>query len=188
MRLYPEAGQRSARAVRAARQRGVQGAAVTAAVAVVASVLSVSTAEVAPARAQPLQKWRPSGVSDALKDLQTETGHKLHVADYPQTGTALTLGGLRSRLAGKDAQAWLHAHAKLFGVADTDGMLAKVTDRVQLPDSSGGKHVWYDQSLHGMPVYNARLGVHLNAGSPLVTAVTNGLRPDLIPRPRRIRR
>ncbi|WP_220296845.1 NPP1 family protein [Streptomyces sp. MBT84] len=181
VRFYPEAGQRSARAVRAARQRAVQGAAVTAVVAVVASMLSVSTAEAAPAHAQTLQKWRPSGVSDALKDLQTETGHKLHVADNPQTGTPSTLGGLRSRLTRKDVPAWLHAHARLFGVADTDDMLTKVTDRVQLPDPSGAKHVWYDQSIHGVPVYNARLGVHLNAGSTTVTAVTNGLRPDLIP-------
>ncbi|MFF3257229.1 NPP1 family protein [Actinacidiphila glaucinigra] len=181
VRLYPATGQRSDRAVRAARQRAVRATAVTAAVAVVASVLTVSTAAAAPAQPQPLPKWRASGVGDALKELQRETGHKLNVANNPQTGTPSTLGGLRSRLAGRDVPAWLHAHAKLFGVADTDGMLSKVTGRAQLPDSTGAHHVWYDQSIHGVPVYNARLGVHLDRGNTTVTAVTNGLRPDLIP-------
>ncbi|MDX3235201.1 NPP1 family protein [Streptomyces sp. ME03-5709C] len=181
VRFHPATGQRSVKAVRAARQRAVRGTAVAAAVAVVASVLTASTASAATAQTQPLPKWRPSGVSDALKELQREAGHKLDVADNPQTGTPSTLGGLRSRLAGRDVPAWLHAHAKLFGVADTDGMLSKVTGRVQLPDSTGAHHVWYDQSFHGVPVYNARLGVHLDRGNTTVTAVTNGLRPDLVP-------
>lgn len=181
VRFYPAKGQRSARDVRAARQWTVRGAAVAAAVAVVASVLSVGTSAAAPPRPQPLTKWRPSGVGDALKDLQSEAGHKLDVANNPQTGTPSALGGLRSRLAGKDVPGWLHGHAKLFGVADTDGMLSKGTGRVQLPDSTGAHHVWYDQSIHGVPVYNARLGVHLDSRDTEVTAVTNGLRPDLIP-------
>ncbi|MDX3097785.1 NPP1 family protein [Streptomyces sp. ME19-03-3] len=181
VRFYPATRQRPVKAVRAARHRAVRGTAVAAAVAVIASVLTAGTAAAAPTPTQPLPKWRPSGVSDALKELQRETGHKLDVAANPQTGTPSTLGGLRSRLAGRDVRAWLHAHAKLFGVADTDGMLSKVTGRVQLPDSTGAHHVWYDQSIHGVPVYNARLGVHLDRGNTTVTAVTNGLRPDLVP-------
>ncbi|QFZ78441.1 hypothetical protein GFH48_38850 [Streptomyces fagopyri] len=181
VRFYPAAGQRSPRDAGAARQRAVRATAVTAAVAVVASVLSATTATAAPAHPRPLPKWRASGVSDALKKLQRESGHKLHVTSNPQTGTPSTLGSLRSRLTGRDVPAWLHTHAKLFGVTDTDGMLSTVTGRVQLPDSTGAHHVWYDQSIHGVPVYNARLGVHLDRGNTAVTAVTNGLRPDLIP-------
>ncbi|MFJ2397251.1 NPP1 family protein [Streptomyces sp. NPDC087843] len=181
VRCYPATGQRSTRDARGARQRAVRGTAVTAAVAVVASVLSASTATAAPAHTHPLPKWRASGVSDALKKLQREAGHKLNVTDNPQTGTPSTLGSLHSRLTGHDVPAWLHAHAKLFGVTDTAGMLSTVTGRVQLPDSTGAHHVWYDQSIHGVPVYNARLGVHLDRSDTTVTAVTNGLRPDLIP-------
>ncbi|MFF3606686.1 NPP1 family protein [Streptomyces sp. NPDC002463] len=181
VRFYPAAGQRSVRDVRAARQRAVRGTVVTAVVAMVASALSVSTAGAASGHPKPLPKWRASGVRDALNELQRETGRKLDVADSPQTGTPSTLGGLRSRLAGGDVPAWLHAHAKLFGVADTDGMLSKVTGRVQLPDPKGAQHVWYDQSIDGVRVYNARLGVHLDRDKTTVTAVTNGLRPDLIP-------
>ncbi|MFE7751946.1 NPP1 family protein [Streptomyces sp. NPDC057428] len=181
VRFYPATGRRSARDVRVARQRAVRGATVTAVVALVASVLSVGTAGAASGQTQPLQKWRPSGVGEALKDLQRETGHKLDVADNPQTGTPSMLGGLRSRLVGEGVPAWLHAHAKLFGVADTEGMLSKGTGRVPLPDPKGAHHVWYDQSIHGVRVYNARLGVHLDSGGKTVTAITNGLRPDLIP-------
>ncbi|MEU1621514.1 NPP1 family protein [Streptomyces sp. NPDC005722] len=180
-RFYPSTRQRSDHDVQAARQRAVRGTAVAAAVAVVASVLTASTASAAPTQPQPLPKWRASGVSDALKGLQRETGHKLNVASNPQTGTPSALGGLHSRLAGGDVPAWLRAHAKLFGVADTDGMLSKGTGRVQLPDPTGAHHVWYDQSIHGVPVYNARLGVHLDRSNTTVTAVTNGLRPDLVP-------
>ncbi|MGW2036223.1 NPP1 family protein [Streptomyces sp. NPDC001761] len=181
VRLHPSTRRRPARDVRAARQWAVRGTAVAAAVAVVASVLSAGAATAASAQPRPLPRWRASGVGDALKELQREAGRKLDVARNPQTGTPSALGGLRSRLAGHDVPAWLHAHAKLFGVADTDDMLSKVTGRAQLPDPTGAHHVWYDQSIHGVPVYNARLGVHLDRGNTTVTAVTNGLRPDLIP-------
>ncbi|MER7538979.1 NPP1 family protein [Streptomyces sp. NPDC097704] len=181
VRFYPATGQRSTRDVRAARQRAVRGTVVTAVVAVVASTLSVSSAGAEPGHTKPLPKWRASGVGDALSELQRETGHKLDVAENTRTGTPSTLGGLRSRLAGGDVPAWLHAHAKLFGVADTDGMLSKSTGRVQPPDPKGAHHVWYDQSIDGVRVYDARLGVHLDRDRTTVTAVTNGLRPDLIP-------
>lgn len=143
-------------------------------------MLTVSTAGAASTQPRPLPKWRAAGVGDALKELERESGHKLDVAGNPQTGTPSTLGGLRSRLAGRDVPAWLHAHAKLFGVADTDGLLSKITGRVQMPDPTGAHHVWYRQTVHGVPVYNARLGVHLDRGNTTVTAVTNGLRPDLV--------
>ncbi|MFF3950184.1 hypothetical protein ACFYYN_36020 [Streptomyces sp. NPDC001902] len=52
-----------------------------------------------------------------------------------------------------------------------------VSALLQLPDSTGAHHVWDDQSIHGVPVYNARLGVHLDSRDTTVTAVTNGLRP-----------
>ncbi|MCZ0983255.1 NPP1 family protein [Streptomyces diastatochromogenes] len=175
----PRAAFGAGRAGRAAAGRA--GTAVTAVVAVVASVLSVHAAAAAPGPVKPLPKWRASGVGDALKELRRESGRDLDVADNPQTGTPSTLGGLRSRLAGGDVPAWLRAHAKLFGVADTDGMLSKVTGRVQLSDPKGAQHVWYDQSIGGVRVYNARLGVHLDRDRTTVTAVTNGLRPDLVP-------
>ncbi|WP_399946549.1 NPP1 family protein [Streptomyces sp. BBFR25] len=181
VRFHSGTVQRSGRDVRNARQRVVRGTAITAAVAVVASVLSAGTAAAAPPPPRPLPKWRASGVGDALKELQREAGHKLNVAANSPTGTPSTLGGLRSRLAGHDVPAWLRAHAKLFGVATTDGMLSKVSGRTQMPDPTGGHHVWYDQSIHGVPVYNARVGVHLDRRKTTVTAVTNGLRPDLIP-------
>ncbi|SEE58299.1 NPP1 family protein [Streptomyces sp. TLI_105] len=180
VRFYPATGRRSARDVLAARRRAVRGTAVTAVVALVASAISVSTAGAA-SGPKPLPKWRASGVGDALSGLQRETGHKVDVAANPQTGTPSTLGGLRSRLTGGDVPAWLRAHAKVFGVADTDGMLSKSTGRVQTPDPKGAHHVWYDQAIDGVPVYNARLGVHLDRDKTTVTAVTNGLRPDLIP-------
>ncbi|MFF4247064.1 NPP1 family protein [Streptomyces sp. NPDC001822] len=182
VRFYPGAERRSYRSVRAARQRAVRGTAVTIAVAVVASLVSAGTAAAdSPYPQGPPQKWRASGVPDALKDLEREAGHELDVANNPQTGTPSTLGGLRSPLAGRGVPAWLHTHAKLFGVTDTDGMLSKGTGRVEQPDPTGGHHVWYDQSIDGVRVYNARLGVHLDRDNKTVTAVTNGLRPDLIP-------
>ncbi|MFI8004252.1 NPP1 family protein [Streptomyces sp. NPDC086010] len=181
VRFYPGTDRRSPRSVRAARQRAVRGTAVAVAVAVVASLVSAGTATASPDPQGPPQKWRASGVPDALKGLEREAGHELNVADNPQTGTPSTLGGLRSPLAGRGVPAWLHAHAKLFGVTDTDGMLSKGTGRVEQPDPTGGHHVWYDQSIDGVRVYDARLGVHLDRDNKTVTGVTNGLRPDLIP-------
>ncbi|NMO51465.1 hypothetical protein HH310_09715 [Actinoplanes sp. TBRC 11911] len=178
VRFFPAARLRPASSAWAARQRTVRATAVVAAVAVAASLLPASAASAAPPKPQPT--WQAPGVGDALAQIQRETGHQLNVARNPLTGTPSTLGGLRSPLAGRDVAGWLHAHAKVFGVADTNGMLSKVTGRVQLPDPSGARHVWYDQSIHGVPVYNARLGVHLDAAGTTVTAVTNGLRPDLI--------
>lgn len=165
------------RVVVAARRRGVRDVAVAVAVALVGSLVSAGPAVAAGERGQ---QWRPSGVREAVASLTREAGHDLVRAENRDTGTPSMLTGLRSKVSQDGVPGWLRRHARVFGVADTTGMLKKDTERMEVKDPTGARHVWYDQAIDGVPVYGARLGVHLDRAGTTVTAVSNGLRPDLI--------
>ncbi|MEU6375066.1 M4 family metallopeptidase [Streptomyces sp. NPDC046909] len=174
----------SVRGAEKARRSGVRAVAVMAVTGLIASLVSVGAAAATPADPTGVanrQKWRAPGVDKAVDALGTEKGHEPYRANNSGTGTPSMLGGLHSPLGGHGVLGWLGTHAKVFGVGDTDGMLRKNTRRVQPKDRTGATHAWYDQVMDGVPVFGAQVGVHLDRDGRTVTAVTNGLRPDLIP-------
>lgn len=177
------AGRASSTAVAGARRRSIGRVAVMTATALVASLASAGVATAVPVTgvAHGQGKWRAPGVDAAVAELQRVPGVSYRDAENDATGTPSMLVGLRSKLGGDDVPGWLHSHARVFGVAGTRGILKGDTQRLQLKDPSGALHVWYDQVIDQIPVYGARVGVHLDKSGTTVTAVTNGLRPDLLP-------
>ncbi|MFI6621840.1 M4 family metallopeptidase [Streptomyces sp. NPDC050528] len=169
-------------AVRGARRRSAGRLATVTATALVASLVSAGAATAAPAGHDTSggHKWRLPGVDAAVAALPRVPGVKNSDAENGATGTPSMLVGLRSELRGDDVPEWLQKHAHAFGVSNTRGILRNDDQRRRVKDPSGARHVWYDQVVDGVPVYDARVGVHLDKTGTTVTAVTNGLRPDLI--------
>lgn len=94
-----------------------------------------------------------------------------------RTGTA-TSAVLDSPYRG-DALLWANAHQGLFGVSEPADFLRErpLPERRQTVERQ--RHLWYDQVVDGVPVYDARVGVHLDESGQRVRMVSNGFRPDI---------
>ncbi|MGQ4425581.1 hypothetical protein ACN6LL_008444, partial [Streptomyces violaceoruber] len=171
VRFYrPRAAQASDRVVLTARRRVVRHVAVAMTVGLLGSSISTGTAAALPAK-DDVQPWRAKGVDDAVEALKRESGGKPLVSNDPERGVPSMMGELRSKVGSDGVSGWLDAHAKFFGVTSLKGKLKKDTERVEVKDETGGQHRWYDQTVDGVPVYGARLGVHLNRAGDTVKAV-----------------
>lgn len=157
-RFCPGAAQSSQHVARNARQRVVRSVALAAVMAVTGALVSTGSAAAAPRPEAEPQPWRAADVGVAVTALKKEADRKLIQANNVRTGTPSMLGNLKSPMNGHDVKSWLHAHSKVFVVADTPGMLSKATDRAAIPDSTGARHLWYEQSIDGVPVYGAQVG------------------------------
>ena len=79
---------------------------------------------------------------------------------------------------GGDPLSWLDRRGALLGVVHPAAQLATVRDE---RDELGQRHIWYQQSVSGVPVFAHRIGVHLDRTGRYVDTVTNQLVPDLRP-------
>lgn len=74
------------------------------------------------------------------------------------------------------ARTFLATYAQLFGINDAARELQTVTTTV---DAQGISHVTFQQTVQGVPVYNALLKVHLDRNANIVLAVGNGYVAEL---------
>ncbi|WP_191841428.1 S8 family serine peptidase [Catellatospora chokoriensis] len=114
------------------------------------------------------------GVQDAVEALRQASGDRFLATQDPWRGVPSMLA-LASPVRG-GVTGWLREHAGVFAVADPTGQLVPTRlDR----DGLGQQHQWFDQAVRGVPVYGARVGVHLDATGGTVRGLTNGMQPAL---------
>ncbi|MEU4244425.1 carboxypeptidase regulatory-like domain-containing protein [Actinoplanes sp. NPDC026619] len=119
---------------------------------------------------------RQPGVQDALAALRLTSDETYNVAMDPWRGVP-SMVSMRNPLNGS-ITTWLRRNAKLFAVPDPAAQLRQIrSERDQL----GQRHVWYQQTVGGVPVFAARVGVHLDQAGGFVQALSNGLQPNLAP-------
>lgn len=66
----------------------------------------------------------------------------------------------QQRSAREKALAYLHDNYTEFGLLQSDVADTRVTDEFQSPNN-GLTHVWVQQQFHGIPVFNALVGLHV---------------------------
>ncbi|MGW9196701.1 carboxypeptidase regulatory-like domain-containing protein [Micromonospora chersina] len=123
----------------------------------------------------PVGHQRP-GVAGALTQVKLTSGDRYNVTLDPWRGVPSVIS-LHSPLVGS-VPGWLRRNAGLFAVTDPTSQLKQVrSERDQL----GQQHIWYQQTIAGVPVHAARVGVHLDAAGAYVQALSNGMQPGLTP-------
>ncbi|MFF5721364.1 M4 family metallopeptidase [Streptomyces buecherae] len=105
------------------------------------------------------------------------TGPRVSVAKDIRTGTS-TSAVLDSPYPG-DALRWVNAHQGLFGVSEPANFLRERPQVEKRQTRERQQHLWYDQVVDGVPVHDARVGVHLDESGQRVRMVSNGFRPDI---------
>ncbi|MFF4732791.1 M4 family metallopeptidase [Streptomyces mirabilis] len=178
VRFYkPPSRHESIASVIRARRTHTSNMALAIALALLGTFLSSGPAAASPAISK--KPWRARGVDAAVSKLKKESGREPVLADDGARGVPSMVGELRSPIPSGGVPAWLNDHAALFGVSGFSGKLAKDTQRTATKDTTGDRHVWYDQTVNGVPVYGARLGIHTDPTGKKVTGVSNGFRQDL---------
>jgi Zn-dependent metalloprotease/subtilisin family serine protease len=121
----------------------------------------------------PVGKHRP-GVPEALAAIRATSGDRFQVAMDPWRGVP-SFVSMESPFTG-DAGSWLRTHAGLFGIADPTSQLIPLNSG---QDALKQRHIWFNQTVQGLPVFGARVGLHVDA-SGSVDAVSNGSQPALV--------
>ncbi|MET7820056.1 M4 family metallopeptidase [Micromonospora zamorensis] len=117
-----------------------------------------------------------AGVQAALERLRAEQGGgEPLVAHEPWRGTPSMLS-TRSPFDGY-SPGWLRRHSGLFGIADAATQLRPVREQ---REPTGERHLWFEQHVDGVPVFGARVALHLDRTNRYVEFVTNGAEPDLV--------
>ena len=120
--------------------------------------------------------YQVPGVRDALARLKQDDPQTFNATVDPWRGVPSVMS-MHSRL-GDSVAGWLRHNAALFAVTDPVAQLKQVRS---VRDQLGQRHVWYDQVVDGVPVYAARVGVHLDATGGFVQTLSNGMQPRLAP-------
>jgi extracellular elastinolytic metalloproteinase len=117
-----------------------------------------------------------AGLRAAIPDLRVELNDA--------TGATHTLwnpSGYLSAPDGRDARtvadSFIASSTSLLGLTSSDVVDVELTDRVY-SEVSGVTHLYYQQRLHGVPVYNGQLHVNV-AADGRVLSVNNGFLPGL---------
>lgn len=84
----------------------------------------------------------------------------------------------QQRSAREKALTYLHDNYTQFGLKQEDVADVRVTDEFSSPNN-GLTHVWLQQQFHGVPVFNALLGLHVSADGKQVYHVGHRFVADL---------
>ncbi len=123
----------------------------------------------------------PAGV----ERLREKTGGKARVSISPATGAARFVsmeagfrGDLMSEVTGsarQKARAFFHDYAGMLGLRDVD---AEITLSGERTDKLGDRHLTFDQSYRGVPVFAGLVRAHLSSDGRLV-AVNGNVIPGI---------
>lgn len=117
--------------------------------------------------------YRRPGVAAAIDEVRASSGELFVASQDPWRGVP-SLVAMSSPL-GTDVTSWLQGHSGLFAVDDVSAhlkLLRSDWDR-------RGAHHWYEQVIDGVPVYAARVGVHVDSERRFVQALSSGFQPAL---------
>ncbi|MFJ6479153.1 MULTISPECIES: M4 family metallopeptidase [unclassified Streptomyces] len=175
------AGTRAARVRTARRRRAVVAG------TLFASLLPLPAAVAAPG--DPLPAGRPTGDdwktrsdrSDrALGRLRGENPKSKVVSTRDTKRGTPTSVVLDAPVSGSAPQ-WLDRNAGLLGANRPSAALRAIRTEPQpgVSAATASRHQWYQQTVDGVPVRDARVGVHLDPSGSRVRMLSNGFRPDL---------
>ncbi|GAB2916931.1 hypothetical protein GCM10022245_59210 [Streptomyces mayteni] len=125
------------------------------------------------------QAARAAAAEAALDRLDLDSpGTPVTAATDPRTGTATSV--VTDVPFEGDAAAFTD-YAGVFGVTDpTDHLRPIGAERREFAPESAATSHWYEQVVDGVPVRNARVGLHLDQSGERLQFISNGLRPDLV--------